>query len=182
MRLELREFLSAMAAALQTGRSIENAFLQAVKDTGEYMGKDTPLLLEMKRICAAVRVNEPLDALLAEFAGRSHMEELEYFSEVFAVGRRSGGNLIALMKQTARMLRERMEAEDEIATVIARKRMEFYIMSVIPMAMIVYLRIGVPGLIGRLYGNALGALVMTGCLGIYGGCYLYGQRLLENEN
>lgn len=182
MRRELREFLNAMIAALQTGRSIENAFLQAVKDTGEYLGKDTEFLLEMKRICAAVMVNEPLDRLLAEFAARSHIEEMEYFAEVFAVGKRSGGNLISIMKHTTRMLRERMEAEEEIAAVTAKKRMEFYIMSVIPMAMILYLRIGASGLVSRLYGNLLGVLVMTVCLIVYGGCYLYGQKLLETEN
>lgn len=181
MRQQLREFLNAMIAALQTGRSVENAFIQAVKDSGQYFGKDTELLLEMKRICAAIMVSEPLDKLLMELAHRAHMEELEYFSEVFAVGKRSGGNLISIMKYTARMLRERMEAEDEIATVIARKRMEFYMMSVIPMVMVIYLRICAAGLVGRLYGNVPGMLVMTICLGVYGGCYVYGQRLLETE-
>lgn len=182
MRQELREFLNAMIAALQTGRSIENAFVQAVRDSREYFGKDTELLLEMKRICAAVGVNEPLDKLLSEFADRSSMEELKYFAEVFAVGKRSGGNLVSIIKNTTRMLRERMEAEDEIAALTARRRLEFYIMSVIPMAMIVYLRIGAAGLITRLYGNGFGAAVMTVCLVIYGGCYLYGQKLLEAEN
>lgn len=182
MRQQLREFLNAMIAALQTGRSIENAFAQAVKDSGEYFGKETELLLEMRRIGAAVSVNEPLDKLLSEFAGRSRMEELEYFAEVFTVGKRSGGNIVSIMKHTTRMLRERMEAEDEIDTVIARKRFEFYMMSVIPMAMICYLRFGAAGLVERLYGNVPGIITMTVCLGIYGGCYVYGQRLLETES
>lgn len=182
MRQQLREFLNAMIAALQTGRSIENAFAQAVKDSEEYFGKDTELLLEMKRICAAIRVNEPLEKLLSEFADRSCMEELEYFAEVFKVGKRSGGNIVSIIKHTTRMLRERMEAEDEIAAVIARKRLEFYIMSVIPMAMIFYLRFGAAGLVEQLYGNAPGVIMMTVCLGVYGGCYVYGQRLLEKES
>ena len=31
------------------------------------------------------------------------------------------------------------------------------------------------------YGNITGMIVMTGCLAVYGGCYLYGKRLLERE-
>lgn len=183
MKKELREFLGAAAAAFQTGRSVENAFAQAVKDTGSYFGLGAQLLPEMKRISAAVTAaNAPLEKELLEFARRAQIEELEYFAEVFAVGRKSGGDLPALMDRTVRMLRERMEAEEEICTVITQKRLEFYLMSVIPAGMIVYLRLGASPLIGRMYGNPLGVLVMTVCVLIYGGCYLYGQRLLEIES
>lgn len=182
MRMELKEFLNALIAALQTGRSMENAFVEAYKDTARYMDRETIFLLEIKRICAGLEMGEPLERMLAEFSTRSHMEELQYFSQVFSIGKRSGGNIISIMKNTIRMLQERMEAEKEIATTIAEKQFEFQVMTVIPMAIILYLRIGAGGLLDSLYGNVTGILVMTACLAIYGGCYLYGKRLLEFEN
>lgn len=182
MQLELKEFLNCLIAALQTGRSIENAFVESCRDMVGYLGKDTPFLSEIKRICAGIAVGEMLEKLLIEFADRSHMEELEYFAQVFSVGKRSGGNVIGIMKNTIRMLQERMEAEEEIYTVIAEKQLEFYVMCVIPVAMVAYLRIGAGTLMKTLYGNLTGILIMTVCLGIYGGCYLYGKRLLEIEN
>lgn len=182
MRMELKEFFNALIAALQTGRSIENAFAEGLKDMAGYIEKDTEIVLEMKRICAGVGVGEPLEKLLTEFSHRSHLEELEYFSEVFSVAKRSGGNMIAIMKNTIHMLQERMDAEEEICTVIAEKQLEFYLMCVIPFAIIIYLRIGAGSLISSLYGNVTGICVMTVCLVIYGGCYLYGKRLLEFKN
>lgn len=182
MRLELKEFLNALIAALQTGRSMENAFAEALKDTARYAEQETEFILEMKRICAGVGVGEPLEKMLAEFAERSHMEELEYFSQVFSIGKRSGGNIVAIMKNTIRMLQERMDAEEEITTIIAEKQLEFQVMTVIPLAIIGYLRIGAGSLTDSLYRNITGILVMTVCLAIYGGCYLYGKRLLEIEN
>lgn len=182
MRMELKEFLNALIAALQTGRSMENAFAEGLKDTAEYIETDTVFILEMKRICAGVSVGQPLEKLLGEFSRRSHLEELEYFAEVFSIGKRSGGNMISIMRNAMRMIQERMDAEEEIYTVIADKRLEFYLMCVIPLAIIIYLRIGAGGLINCLYGNVTGIFVMTICLGIYGGCYLYGKRLLEIEN
>lgn len=179
MRKELKEFLNSLIAALQTGRSLENAFLEATRDQARYMGKNTPFVTELKQICVKVSLGEPLEGLVADFSKRSHLEELEYFSEVFSIGRRSGGNLVGIMKNTIHLLQERMEAEEEIATTITEKRLEFQIMTVVPLAIILYLRIGASNLIGRLYGNLVGILVMTGCLVIYGGCYLYGKRLLE---
>ena len=182
LRVELKEFLNALIAALQTGRSMENAFVEAYKDHAGVMERDTVFLWEIRRICAGMEMGEPLEKMLAEFAARSHMEELQYFSQVFSIGKRSGGNIVSIMKNTIRMLQERMEAEKEIATAIAEKRMEFQIMTVIPMAIILYLRAGAGGLLDALYGNITGVIVMTICLCIYGGCCLYGKRLLEFEH
>lgn len=179
MRIDLKEFLNTLIAALQTGRSMENAFCEAYRDMNGYIGKDTPFLQEIKRICAGIAVGGSLEKLLMEFSERSHIEELEYFAQVFSIGKRSGGNLVGIMKNTIRMIQERMDAEEEIYTVIAEKQFEFRIMCVIPVGIIGYLRIGAANLIHSLYGSVPGVVVMTVCLGIYGGCYIYGQRLLE---
>ena len=179
MRKELKEFLNALIATLQTGRSLENAFIEATKDLRRYTEKDTPLVLELKQICVKISLGEPMEKMLTEFSRRSHLEELEYFSEVFSIGKRSGGNIVAIMKNTIRMLQERMEAEEEIATTITEKKLEFQLMTIIPLVIILYLRMGAGNLIHSLYGNVTGVCVMTVCLAIYGGCYLYGKRILE---
>ncbi len=181
MQLELKEFLTALIAALQTGRSLENGFLEATKDTARYTGKDTEFVLEMKQICAKVSVGEPLEKMIAEFSGRSYMEELKYFSEVLSIAKRSGGNIIGIMKNTIRMIQEKMDVTEEIVTAITEKQFEFQIMSVIPLVIILYLRVSTGNLMQSLYGNVTGVFVMTVCLMIYGGCYLYGKKLLEIE-
>ena len=127
-------------------------------------------------------MGEPLERMLMDFADRSHMEELQYFAQVFSIGKRSGGNIVSIMNNTIRMIQERMEVEEEIATITAEKMLEFQVMTIIPMAIIIYLRISAGGLLECLYGNLTGILVMSCCLMIYGGCYLYGRRLLEFEN
>lgn len=181
MREDLQEFFHILIAAMQTGRSMENAFLQGTRDLAEYLGKDTEIVLEMKKICNGISVGEPLEKMLLDLSMRSHLEELEYFAEVFCIARNSGGNLIAIMKNTIRMLQEKMDVADEIDTVVTEKQLEFYLMCVIPLGIIVYLRFGAAALIGQLYGNMKGVFVMTICLVIYGGCYFYGKRLLEFE-
>ena len=182
LRKEFQCFLNDMIAALQTGRSIENAFLEAVKDTERYLERETLFVLEMKRISGSISIGESLEKLLLEFSERSHLEEMEYFAEVFSIGKRSGGNLIGIMKNTIRMLQERMDAEEELYTILAEKRLEFYLMSMIPLAMLLYLRLGANQLIQSLYGNITGICMMSGCLIVYGGCYLYGKRILEIDH
>ncbi len=181
LRMEFKEFINTLIAILQTGRSMENAFSEAFKDLSRYEEK-TVFLKELQKICAGISVGESLEKLLLDFSARSHMEELEYFAEVFSIGKRSGGNLVGIMKNTIRMLQERMDAEEEIYTILAEKRTEFYLMCIIPLVMIVYLRFTAGTMMESLYGNITGVLVMTACLLIYGGCYLYGKRLLEIEH
>jgi tight adherence protein B len=178
-RTELKEFLNIMIAALQTGRSIENAFSEAVKDISVYLKKDTVFLSEMKRIVSGNSRGEALEKQLQDFAYRSHLEELEYFAEVLVIGERSGGNLVWIMKNTIQMIQERMEAEEELHTILTEKQMEFRIMSIMPIAIILYLRVSGGNIMNSLYGNLQGITVMTICLLVYGGCYLYGKRLLE---
>lgn len=182
MREDLKEFFHMLVAAMQTGRSLENAFLQSSKDLSEYLGKETEIALEIKKICAGIGVGEPLEKLLMDLAMRSHLEELEYFAEVFCIARNSSGNLISIMKNTLQMLQGKMDVADEIDTIMTENQLEFYLMCVIPLGIIVYLRIGAAALIGQLYGNFLGLAVMTTCLVVYGGCYFYGKRILEFEN
>lgn len=182
LRTELKEFLNALIVALQTGRSIENAFAEALKDTERYLEKETLFVLEIKKICAGVNMGGSLEKLILQFAYRSHLEELEYFAEVFSVGKQSGGNLIAIMKNTIRMIQEKMDGEEEIYTVIADKQMEFQVMCVIPFVIIIYLRISAETLMNHLYGNVTGIVIMAACVLVYGGCYLYGKRILEIES
>ena len=179
LRKEFQCFLNEMIAALQTGRSIENAFLEAIKDTEKYLEQETIFVMEMKKIGGSMSVGEPLEKLLLDFSMRSHLEEMEYFAEVFLIGKRSGGNLIGIMKNTIRMLQERMDAEEELYTILTEKQVEFYLMSIIPLVILLYLRIGANQLLQSLYGNITGICMMSLCLLIYGGCYLYGKRILE---
>ena len=50
---------------------------------------------------------------------------------------------------------------------IAGKKMEQRIMSLMPLMMIVYMHWSSPGFLDCLYGNVLGVFVMTLCLLIY---------------
>ena len=76
---------------------------------------------------------------------------------------------------------EKIDVEREIHTVISAKKMELRIMSVIPFAMIVYLRLSFPEFLSVLYGNVAGIIIMSVCLAIYLVSYEVGKRIVEIE-
>lgn len=64
---------------------------------------------------------------------------------------------------------------------LAAKKYEFRVMSVIPYGMIGYMNLSFSEFMDGLYGNALGIGVMSGCLAIYLGAYYLGFKMIEIE-
>ena len=69
----------------------------------------------------------------------------------------------------------------EIATLLASKVYEQRIMTVMPLAVLLYLRIGSREFLEGLYHNIFGVCVSTVCLIIYLGAYWMGKRMVQFE-
>lgn len=82
-----------------------------------------------------------------------------------------------MMKKMVQTIEGRLEVEDEIDTMITSKRMEYNIMSAMPFAIILYMRICNPGYMDALYGNILGAAAMSICLVIIILAIAWGQKI-----
>ena len=54
-------------------------------------------------------------------------------------------------------------------------------MSAVPFAMICYMKVSFPDFLDVLYGNVLGAVIMSVCLLIYAGAFELGKRIVEVE-
>lgn len=105
--------------------------------------------------------NQTLEEAMRDFAERSGIPEAETFAEIFTMGKRSGGDLIEIMEDTARTIAQTVETERAIAATLASRRYEQKIMNGIPFVIVLYLRIGCPGFMDPVYGNNVGVCVMT---------------------
>ena len=76
---------------------------------------------------------------------------------------------------------EIMDTRREIRTLLAARVYEQRIMSVMPAAVLLYIRLGSGEFLEGLYHNVTGVLVMSVCLGIYGAAYLMGKRMVQFE-
>ena len=128
---------------------------------------------------AAVRVNEPVEQVLAEFAGRSGCEEIEGFADIFLFAKRSGGDYVEFIRTTIGKMNGRMEVEQEIAAVLAGKRLEGQIMNGMPLFILAYMTVASGDFLNVLYGNALGVCIMTGVLVGYGATLRLSAHVLE---
>lgn len=167
MMVEFKDVMDSMVSALVAGYSMENAVSEAYKDLKLMNEKETPMLWELRSMREKVRLQQPLDKLLLEFGRRSDVEDILTFAQIYATARRSGGNLVKIMKRTADHIGEKMEIQQEIQTMIAGKRMESLCMTIIPLLIILYMQIFSPGFLDPLYEGVGGRLFMSGALIVY---------------
>lgn len=181
LKLQFKDAVEGIAAALAAGYSAENALREAGKDLRLMYAADADMVQELAAMQRRLDANQTMEQILRDFAGRSGLEEAETFAEIFAVGKRGGGDLMGIMKDTARSISDTVETEGQVASALAARRYERNIMNGIPFAMVLYLRVGCPGFLDPLYGNLPGICVMTACLGLYLGAWYLGKRLLDIE-
>lgn len=176
LNLQFREGLTALLGALNAGYSVENSFLAAVKDLKVLYGEEEMIVKEFEGITKGICMNQNVESLLMDLARRSKVEDIEMFAEVFAVCKRTGGDLIGIISATLENIEDKIEVKRHIRTLTAAKGMEAKIMEVVPIGIIAYLKLFSGGLLEPLYGNLSGRLIMTILLIVYlAACELSGR-------
>ena len=178
---QFKDAILALSSALQAGYSAENAWREAWQEMICIYGEDGLITREFGAMVKAIAVNETPEQVLEDFAARSGIDEIVSFAQVFRLAKRSSGDLVSIIESTSRTISEKLRVREEIVTVTTAKQLEQTIMSVIPAAIILYLRFAFTGFLDVLYEGLFGRAVMTVCLLIYGAAVLLGRHMVRPE-
>lgn len=181
LNLEFRDGLASISAALSAGYSVENAFSQAVADLQLMYSSKALIVSEFEGIVNQIHMNKTVEDILQNFAQRSGIEDIANFAEVFITAKRSGGDIIKIIRSTGNTIGDKIEVKREILTMISGKKFESNIMSLIPFCIILYLRIFSPSFLDPLYHNLFGFLFMSFLLLVYYAVYQISQRIIAIE-
>lgn len=179
LRNEFREAILSVAVNLRTGYAVENAFRETAEEMKMLYGEESAIYRELYKIVQGLVNRVSIETLMGQFAKRTKLEEIREFADVFAMAKRSGGNLPEIIYETAGTIGEKIEVEREIQVLTAAKRLERNVMSVIPFGIILYVSATSTGYFDVLYTTAAGRTVMTACLVVYGTAYLLGGKMTE---
>lgn len=176
---QFRQGILCLSSALNAGYSIENAFLEASHDLSLMYGKGADIIREFQWMNQQLALNKNIEEILIELAERTQVEDVESFAEIVQTAKRTGGDLIKVIKQTEKNIGEKIEVQRELETLISAKKLETNIMSVVPLGIIGYMWFSSPGFLDCLYHNFLGCVIMTVILVVYIGAYLVGQKITD---
>lgn len=179
LMVEFKDGMDSMVSALVAGYSMENAVTEAYRDLGLLHETETPMMQEFGHIRNMIALHQPLDELFLDLGRRSGVEDIITFAQIYMTARKSGGNLVKVMKRTAENIGEKMEMQREIQTMVAGKKMESICMTVIPLLILVYLQVCSSEFLNPLYESFLGRLFMTGALIVYGLAVLWSRKIMN---
>lgn len=167
LQAEFLEAVKCMASALNAGYSVENSFREAYRDLGLLYSKDADIMQEFYAILQKIQMNCTAEQALADFAQRSGLEDIRDFSEVFSTAKRTGGDILKIIKNTCRVMEAKMEMQREIDIAIAGKKYEAGIMNLVPLGIIAYMWFFSEEFMEPLYHNPAGIMIMTIALLVY---------------
>jgi tight adherence protein B len=176
---QFKECILSVSASLKAGYAVENAFMESRGDMKLLYGENSLIYKELELIRRGLIVNLTLEELLADFAQRSHSQEIYQFSQIFAIAKRNGGNLPEIIRFSAELIGHKIDTTQEINTVLSGRRMEQNIMKMMPFGILAYIGMTYPGYFDSLYHNLKGIMIMTGCLIIYVAAFVAGDKILR---
>lgn len=179
LNLEFRDGLASVTAALQAGYSVENAFIQGAKDLRLMYSANALIVVEFDSIVHQLHMNQSLEDVVMDFGERSKVSDILNFARVLVTAKRTGGDLIRIIRATEKTISDKIEVNREIMTVISGKKLESNIMCMIPFGIIVYLRLFTSGFLDPLYHSPFGIVFMTVLLFFYYVVYTIAQRITD---
>ena len=171
----------ALSSALQAGFSAENALQESWKEMRIVYGEEAPICKELTVMVNQISLGIPLETVFEEFSNRTCVEDIATFSSVFQIAKRTGGDMVAIIRKTADDIASKIDTKNEISVLISSKKLEQNIMSAMPLSIILYLEITSGGMLDPLYGNWKGVLIMSLCLIVYVFAYFLSRKIMDIE-
>lgn len=122
LSVQFKEAIASLSSSLAAGRSIENSFREIVYDLKLlYPDPNTYIIREFEIINRRVENGETIERAIQDFAIRSDLEDIMNFSDIFITCKRTGGNLVEVIRRTADVISEKIDIQQEVQVMIAQK-------------------------------------------------------------
>ena len=162
LNLQFKDMLYSLESSISAGRSMETAFLDVAKDLSIiYPDPKTYILVEIDVIIRKLTMNEPIEIILSQLANRSHLEDIQNFADVFYISKKTGGNIIQIIRNTSNIISDKIEIIQEIETLLSSRKFEQKILNFMPIFMILILSFSTEDYMAPVFETLLGRIVMT---------------------
>lgn len=182
LQLQFKDMLYSLSSALSVGKSVESGLAECLKDLAViYPDPETDILVELEYILRGISVNNTIEAMFTQFAERAHLEDIENFVDIFVTCKRSGGDLMEVMRSTSNTIGEKIEIKQEINTLISGKKMEFNVMMVMPIFMVLFLSVTSADYMKPVFTTIVGNIAMTVAIVAFVAAYFVGTKVMKIE-
>lgn len=153
---QLPDNLQVLSAALRAGHSLIGALSVVVDDAPE------PSRREFRRLVADEQLGVPLDEGFTTIARRMNNRDLDQVALVAGLQRETGANSAEVLDRVADTVRERAALRRLVRTLTAQGRMARWIVSLLPVALLLVISVINPAYMKPLVNRPAGQLMLVG--------------------
>jgi len=156
----LAECIDMLARALRAGHSVVGALEMLAENSQE------PAASEFGEIFKQINLGLPLREALLQLLDRVPSPDLRVLVTAILVQRDTGGNLVEILDRTVFVIRERLRVQGEIQVQTAQGRLTGWILTALPVVMMVLLNLVNPGYSSILFHDPFGRKLIYFSLGM----------------
>lgn len=179
LKIQFKEAIQFMASSISAGYSTENALKVTTGNLIDLYGEEAMITREFRNIALKIRMNRTMEELFRDLGERSGVEEIRNFAEIFAVSKRSRGELVPVVNHVSGVIGDKIAVHEEILNMTSEKKFEQKIMNGMPFFIILYVDMSSPGFFTPMYTSLLGRTVMTVALILYVAAILLARKILD---
>jgi tight adherence protein B len=182
LTVQFKDMLYSLSSSLSAGRSVESALKESLNDLRiVYPDENAYIILETAYIVRGLEMNETVEDMFEQFAERAHIEDIENFTDIFRTCKRTGGDIVQVIRSTSQTIGEKIEIQQEIATMISGKKFEFKALMVMPVFLILILTYTAGDYMAPVFdaSRVVGPAVMTVAIALFGIAYFVGTKIMK---
>lgn len=182
LSVQFKDMLYSLSSSLSAGKSVETGLKECLQDLRIiYPDEDAYIIQEISYIVRGVEMNETIEDMFSQFADRAHNEDIENFVDIFRTCKRTGGDMVQVIKTTSQTIGEKIEIKQEINTMISGKKFEFKALMVMPVFLILLLSVSSADYMAPVFETAIGHIVMTVAIALFAIAYVVGDKIMTIE-
>jgi tight adherence protein B len=181
LSMQFKQALFSLSTALAAGKSVENAFRGVSQDIKIiYPDPNAYIIKEFDLITIKIENGETIESALSDFSERAKLKDISNFTDVFITCKRTGGDLVEVIRKTSNIISDKLEIKQEISIMIAQKKFEAKILSFAPLVIVAVLSYTSPDYMAPLYQSARGGpVIMTVGLLLLALSYWMTKRIMD---
>lgn len=179
LTVQFKQMLYSLSTSLAAGRSVENGFRESINDLlFLYPDGEVDMIKELKTIYARLEYGEPLESALQDLSRRAGLEDITHFSDVFITCKRTGGDLVEVIRRTSALISEKMEIKLELGVMLAQKKLESRLLLGAPIFFLIFMELSSPDYMAPLY-SGIGLLISGSALALFVLCFWLVQKIMN---
>ncbi|MDO4324697.1 MAG: type II secretion system F family protein [bacterium] len=177
---QFKDMLYSLSSAVSAGNSVERGFALALDDMmNQYADPNAYIVKELELIVSKLSLGQNIEEILLDFGQRSGLEDIVTFANIFEISKRTGGNLVRIIRQTTDTIADKIEIESEIDTMLSGKKMEQKVLVAMPIFLVFVLTQTTEGFMTPIFTTLGGRMIATFSLLLIAISYFWSKKITD---